>query len=99
MKTKIYNCFRDEVEIELKDNPIIAIFVVVLSGDETITVLYSDNSNEKFDSDKHSRCIDFFDGEYIVVGENIKKWLNYTPKGDGNKAYERMGIFDEEIEE
>lgn len=50
--------------------------VTILSGDETIQVVYKNKYVENFDPEAMNREIDLFDGQYIVYGHEIKKWLD-----------------------
>lgn len=50
--------------------------VTILSGDETIQVVYKNKYVESFDPEAMNREIDLFDGQYIVYGHEIEKWLD-----------------------
>lgn len=67
------------------------IFVRVLSGDETGFVEFTDGKREYFDS-SCSRFTEYFDGEYIVKGEDIPKWLEFRASS-GTIAYRRRDKF------
>ena len=86
MKTRIYDSQDRFVEIELKNKPIRAIFVVLVCGDEYVNILYDDNEIQAETALKVKTIeervwrMPFYDNDYIVVGENIKKWLNYKTR-------------------
>ena len=50
--------------------------VTILSGDETIQVVYKNRYVENFDPEAMNREIDLFDGQYIVYGHEVEKWLD-----------------------
>lgn len=63
--------------VELKPIDIIAISVTILAGDETIDVYYEDGTVDYFDS-SDNRIEDKFDGNYVVMGDKLKKWYKFT---------------------
>lgn len=75
-KTCIFDYDGRMRSIELKSVDIIAISVTILSGDETIDVYYEDGTVEHFDS-CDTRTQSFFDGNYVVMGDKLKKWYKY----------------------
>lgn len=79
MKMRIYD-YDDKVkEIEIPDDKQIeSINVRIFSGDETGFINFIDDTSIIFDA-SNSRCMSFDDGCYIVDGDNIQKWLNWTP--------------------
>lgn len=87
MKTKIYDYANNATEIEIKDKPIDYIFVEVITGDEVVTIHYTDNTEETFDS-SNCRNTDFNDGSYIVKGSAIEKWLNFGIEDSYKRLYE-----------
>ena len=77
-------------EIEIPDDKEIEIlFVQVLTGDETGFILFTDGSKQDFDIMTSVRYTSYDDGDYIVKGDNIKKWLNWEPTYDGSEPYAR----------
>lgn len=79
MKVKIYD-YDDKVrEVEIPDDKHIkAIYVTIWSGDETGFMLFAEGGCVDFDA-SDSRYASYYDGQYIVDGDNIQKWLNWTP--------------------
>lgn len=79
MKMKIYD-YDDKVrEVEISDDKHIKyINVCILSGDETGYVIFEEGGFIDFDA-SNSRVMTFDDGGYIVDGDNIQKWINWTP--------------------
>ena len=75
-KTCIFDYDDNTRTIEFKSVGIIAISVTILSGDETIDVYYEDGTVEHFDS-CDTRTENYFDGNYVVMGEKLKKWYKY----------------------
>ena len=75
-KTCIFDYDGNTRTIEFKSVGIIAISVTILSGDETIDVYYEDGTVEHFDS-CDTRTENYFDGNYVVMGEKLKKWYKY----------------------
>lgn len=108
MKIKLYD-YKDAVkeidcpQVEI-DN-IDYIKVVVLSGDETISIklknkipaaIDSEYLIEGFDFDaSDNRRVDYMDGGYILKSkEAIERWLNFAPKDPYEQAScERLGEF------
>ena len=78
MKIKIYD-YDDKVkEIEIPDDKQIeSINVRIYSGDETGFINFTDDTSIIFDA-SDNRCMSFDDGFYIVEGDDIQKWLNWT---------------------
>lgn len=80
MKMKIYGYNNRAKEIELPDDrQVCFINVVVLSGDETGVVYFTNGDKIEFDA-CNSRCISLYDGCYSVVGDDIQRWLNWEPE-------------------
>lgn len=92
MNIKIYDYQNDTKEITLPDKEIAKIFVTILSGDETGFVEFVDGTKIEFDS-SDARIVDYYDGMYILEGENIEKWINFEPSGNRTVSYERRDIF------
>ena len=93
MYMRIYDYENQAKDIKLPDKEIHMISVIVLSGDEIVTVSFSDGSFEKHDSSGY-RITDYFDGAYDVTGDRIKDWMNYKPSGKRTCSYERMDRFE-----
>lgn len=74
MKIRIYDYSGDPKVIELKDSPILLMTMKEVSGDEILVVRYEDGSRQVFDS-SDCRTMSFDDGEYDIVGKDIKKFL------------------------
>ena len=89
----IYDYRDDTKEITLPDKKIVEIFVSVLSGDETGYVKFVDGTKIKFDA-SDCRIASYYDGNYTVEGENIKKWIDFKPSGNRTVSYERQDVFD-----
>ena len=81
MKTKIYDYINNETEIELQDKPIEIMFVEIISGDEVLTVVYEDNTIQRFDSSE-SRFESFADGSYVVLKDQFDDWFAFDPEKD-----------------
>ena len=75
MKINIYDYLNSPKTITLKDDsPVVLIVNKIISGDEVLTVQYEDGSCQRFDSSKN-RIMSFYDGEDILVGEELKNFL------------------------
>lgn len=92
MKFNIYNFENEPTEVELKCRAVSRIYVTVITGDETITVLFSNGTAKEFNS-SDTRVVDNIDGTYILKGNRIREWMEYEPTGDGAISYERMIAF------
>ena len=79
MKMKIYD-YDDKVkEVEIpNDKHIEAIYVTIWSGDETGFMMFAEGGYIDFDA-SDNRYASYYDGQYIVDGDNIQKWLNWIP--------------------
>ena len=79
MKVKIYD-YDDKVkEVEIPDDKHIdAIYVTIWSGDETGFMMFAEGGYVDFDA-SDNRYTSHYYGHYIVDGDNIQKWLNWTP--------------------
>ena len=89
---KIYDFNNAEKIIELPDKEIKTIFVTILSGDETGYVAFADGSIIEFDASS-CRFMNFYDGSYVVMGEDIDRWINYVPTTNRTISYKRRGEF------
>lgn len=92
MKFNIYNFENEPTEVELKCRAVSKIYVTVITGDETISVLFSNGSIKEFSS-SDSRVVDTIDGTYVLKGKRIREWMEYKPKENGAISYERMIAF------
>lgn len=94
MKMKIYDYANEIKEIELPDGSVIEyILVVVLSGDETGRVSFTNGDTINFDA-SDCRYTESYDGAYIVNGDNIQRWLNWEPAPGRTYSYARQAKFD-----
>lgn len=92
-KMIIYDYDNRKREVNLPNKRITMLDVVILSGDEVVTVYFEDDTNITADS-SYSRIHDFYDGGYIVRGEQIEEWLKYKPdKKVGTISYDRQEKF------
>lgn len=89
----IYDYDSAKKEITLPDKEISQIVVTVLSGDETGFVEFTDGTRIEFDA-SDERIANYYDGTYIVKGENIKKWIDFKPSDERTTSYERQDEFD-----
>jgi hypothetical protein len=94
----IYDYANATKEITLPDKDIAEITVIVLSGDETGCIEFTDGTEIKFDA-SDCRLTDYYDGIYTVEGEDIQKWIDFEPSGNRAVSYERQSIFDTEDED
>ena len=72
--------------------------VTILSGDETIQVVYKDAYVENFDPEMQNREVNLFDGQYTVHRDEIDKWLEIGIEVEKNAlccSYERADLFTE----
>ena len=89
MKITIYDYSNKHVSIIIPDKEIKEIYVNVQSGDETGIITFQDGEKIYFDASER-RILSFYDGSYIVTGDNIQKWIDFVPPLDGTFSYERM---------
>lgn len=87
----IYDFMNNTRHIDLPLKKIEHIYVMVLSGDEVVNIVFEDGTSELYDASR-DRFHDFFDGDYIVEGDEIKEWINFIPSG-GRYAHQRMEKF------
>lgn len=92
MKFNIYNFENEPTEVELKCRAVSRIYVTVITGDETITVLFSNGTAKEFSS-SDTRIVDDVNGSYILKGKQIREWINFEPTGEGAISFERMIAF------
>jgi hypothetical protein len=93
MIIKIYDYDNKPTEVVISDDKAIsAIFVNILSGDETGIIMFADGSFKRFDASNH-RMHSFYDGSYVVTGEDISRWNEF--KSNGTISYSRKDEFDE----
>ena len=74
MKFKIYDYSNNAIEVDTGDEPINLITVTILSGDETGLIVFEDGTTQAFDASE-CRCINFFDGQYVVPGTKLRNGL------------------------
>ena len=70
--------------------------VTILSGDETIQVVYKDTYVESFDPEAQNREANLFDGQYTVHRDEIDKWLEIGIEVEKSAiccSYERAELF------
>ena len=88
MKLKIMNCFNDKIDVDIgKLKDILSISVTVLSGDEVLNVVKKNGETIEEDSDRHNRCISFYDGQYTIYNssiglDKIKAWRKRKNSND-----------------
>ena len=92
MKFNIYNFENEPTEVELKCRAVSKIYVTVITGNETISVLFSNGSIKEFSS-SDTRVVDNIDGTYVLTRNRIREWMEYEPTGDGAISYERLVTF------
>ena len=88
MTLQIMNCYDDKIDVDIGElEEIRTISITVLSGDEILKATKKNGENISEDSDRHARCISFFDGEYTIfdsdTGVNlIEEWKNRKDSND-----------------
>lgn len=94
MKFKIYDYKNRVTEVEVPDKPIQFILVNILSGDETGTVYFEDDTSQAFDASSN-RSEDAFDGSYVVKGDEVNKWatIHLFTAGHDTKSYKRYRLW------
>lgn len=93
MVIKVYDYDDRPLEIELPDKEIDFIHVTVLSGDETGYVVFTDKTRVEFDA-SDCRLMGYYDGSYLVTGDDIDKWIKFEPSGERTISYERQEKFE-----
>lgn len=88
----IYDYSDKKKEIILPDKEIARICITIFSGDETGFIEFADGESVYFDA-SNTRFMSYYDGEYVVEGDNIEKWINFVPSGQISAAYERQEDF------
>lgn len=95
MTVKVYDYDNKSVEIEIpaKDvSEIEAIFVTVLSGDETGFIVLKNGKEIEFDA-SGCRIHSFLDGCYVIRGDAIAKWIDAKPSDGRTFSYQRHEMF------
>ncbi len=75
---KIMNYDNVECDTGVDLEKVNSLYVVVVSGDEIVTVVKTDGMQKTFDSAELSgngRVLDFFDGEYGVHKDDLAEWV------------------------
>ena len=88
MKFNIYDYNNGPTEIDTGNKEIKELEVLVLTGDEIVTIRYEDGSKERYDS-SYTRGINYFDDEYTVTKENIQKWIQSAMSTNEIISYNR----------
>lgn len=95
---KIYDYNNNIVEVSIPNKKIKAIFVHVITGDETGFIMFEDGNFLRFDS-SNTRLADFNDGCYLVPENLVDEWMNWQPSRDNETySYERQMWFYERLE-
>ena len=93
----IYDCKGRATKVDTGNKEVRRLLVQVLSGDEVVTVEYSDGTDKIYDS-SNNRVINYFDGSYSVTPENLQEWITYgvfkAKSNSENLSYKRMYEFD-----
>lgn len=88
MKFNIYDYNNQPKEIDTGDKEINLIDVKVISGDEVITIYYTNGTFESYDNSE-DRCISYFDDSYIVFKKDLSKWIKSANDTNGTISYNR----------
>lgn len=83
--------FKNNKKVIITNKPITNIHVLILSGDEVITINYEDGTFEKVDSCDIGRLIPYYDGQYTVSKQLLQQWIALEELS----SYERQNKFDE----
>lgn len=97
MTIKVYDYDNRANTIHIPDDKeISAIFVCVLSGDETGIICFADGTTRGFDALCGGiRLHTFYDGCYAVAGKSIQEWIDFNPKHcKCTASYKRQEMFD-----
>ena len=93
----IYDYKGKATKVDTNNKEVKQLLVQVLSGDEVVTVDYSDGTNETYDS-SNNRFINRFDSSYSVTLEDLQEWIAYgvsrANSNSENLSYKRMYEFD-----
>lgn len=92
MKIAVYDWDNKETVVEIGNKKIERVLVRVLSGDEVVEVFFENGSSVIVDSN-NQRTLDFFDGEYELVGHNIDKWNRHSKEQEKTTSYSRLELF------
>ena len=76
MKFNIYDYKNNPFEIDIGDKTIEFIFVSIISGDEKISIVFTDKTSSSYDS-SNTRDINWNDGDYVVSKDRIDEWIDY----------------------
>ena len=72
---KLVNCFGDTQEFTIDNFENVAhISIKILSQDEVTSIVYKNGKTVEFDSDTHFRCMDFYEGDYVVFPHELDKF-------------------------
>ncbi|MFQ7593417.1 MAG: hypothetical protein ACLRKZ_05205 [Acutalibacteraceae bacterium] len=97
MKIFLYTYKGRRVTYDLGRDDVAALHVIVLSGDEVATVVFSDGSTKKYDSAlDNPRVENRFDGDYtLTTDREIMQWLSLTPPCEACilSSYKRLEFF------
>lgn len=74
MKFKITDFANNKKEV-IVEKPIFNINVLILSGDEIVTINYEDGTFEEINSCGDGRLIDYYDGQYMVPKHLLQQWI------------------------
>lgn len=92
MKFKITDFANNKKEV-IVEKPIFNINVLILSGDEIVTINYEDGTFEEIDSCDDGRLIDYYDGQYMVPKHLLQQWIaleELSSSGRQSKFYELL---------
>lgn len=96
IKVNVYDFDNKKTAVKLpikSREEIEAIFIVVLSGDETGFFKIKGGDSVYFDS-SDCRHIGYFDGAYLVMDpEAINQWIDFPVSSDETISYERARKF------
>lgn len=78
----IKNYYKEEYKVKIDLDKVRTIFLLEVSGDEILYVVYKNGDVETFDSDTHFRVrsISYFDDITILFPETSNKETNYIIK-------------------
>ena len=74
---EIMDCQHNRFDTGVKLEDIDSLYVIVLSGDEFVTVILNDGTQKVFDSSEmncSNKSFGFFDGEYGVHKDDLAEW-------------------------